>query len=73
MKTVKFQTEELTCPSCVKKIEGVLVKQAGVSEAKVLFNSSKVKVVFDENIVEAEQLKEAIQQLGYPVLSSKVS
>jgi len=73
MKTVKFQMEELTCPSCVKKIEGVLTKQAGVSEVKVLFNSSKVKVVYDENNVTADRLAATIEQLGYPVLNSKVS
>lgn len=73
MKTVKFQTEELTCPSCVKKIEGVLSKQEGVSEVKVLFNSSKVKVTFDENLVTAENLASTIKKLGYQVLKSKVS
>ncbi|HHY74879.1 MAG TPA: heavy-metal-associated domain-containing protein [Bacillus bacterium] len=73
MKTVKFQLEELTCPSCVKKIEGVLAKQEGVSDVKVLFNSSKVKVVFNEEIIAAEQLASTIEQLGYPVLNSKVS
>lgn len=73
MKTVKFQTEELTCPSCIKKIEGVLSKQEGVSEVKVLFNSSKVKITFDENLVTMENLASTIKKLGYPVLNSKVS
>ncbi len=73
MKTVKFQTEELTCPSCIKKIEGVLSKQEGVSEVKVLFNSSKVKVTFDEDFVTPENLASTIKKLGYPVLNSKVS
>lgn len=73
MKIVKFQLEELTCPSCVKKIEGILSKQEGVSEAKVLFNSSKVKITFDENLIAAENLASMIKKLGYPVQSSKVS
>lgn len=73
MKTVKFQMEELTCPSCIKKIEGVLSKQEGVSEVKVLFNSSKVKVIFDENLVSAENLASTIKKLGYQVLNRKIS
>jgi copper chaperone CopZ len=73
MKTLKIQLEELTCPSCVKKIEGVLSKQKGVSEAKVLFNSSKVKVTFDENFITADILASTIEKLGYPVLNRKVS
>lgn len=73
MKTIRFQTEALTCPSCIKKIEGALTRQAGVQEATVLFNSSKVKVVYDEAVIAAEQLQNTITGLGYEVLSSKIS
>lgn len=73
MKKAVFQLETLTCPSCVKKIEGVLGRQEGVEEAKVLFNSSKVRARYNEEVVSAEQLKETIIKLGYPVLSAKTS
>jgi copper chaperone len=69
MKTVKFQLEILTCPSCIKKIEGVLNKEQGVEKANVLFNSSKVKIQYDEDEVTSERLKELIEKVGYPVLS----
>ncbi|GIN59323.1 copper chaperone [Lederbergia ruris] len=72
MTTVKFQLETLSCPSCIKKIETALNKQAGVKEANVLFHSSKVKATFDEAITTAEQLEETITKLGYPVLKTKV-
>lgn len=71
MKTVKFQLEELTCPSCINKIEGVLNKEAGVGDAKVLFNSSKVKVQYEEGTTTLEKLEGVIRKVGYPVLSSK--
>lgn len=48
MTVIKFQLEPLTCPSCIKKIEGKVGKMDGVEEVKVLFNSSKVKVDYDE-------------------------
>lgn len=69
MKTIKFQLEPLTCPSCIKKIETRLGKIAGVEEAKVMFNSSKVKATFNEESVKAEEIKETIEKLGYPVLN----
>ncbi|MFS0614142.1 cation transporter [Lederbergia ruris] len=72
MTTVKFQLETLSCPSCIKKIETALNKQAGVKEANVLFHSSKVKATFDEAITTAEQLEETITKLGYLVLKTKV-
>ncbi|SEK17962.1 Copper chaperone CopZ [Carnobacterium iners] len=68
-----YQLEPLTCPSCIKKIETTLSKTIGVESVKVLFNSSKVKTEFDESTIEASEIKETIQKLGYPVLSSKVS
>ncbi|HLS09352.1 heavy-metal-associated domain-containing protein [Lentibacillus sp.] len=69
MKTAKFQLEPLTCPSCIKKIEGKLAKMDGVKNAKVLFNSSKVKSTYDESKVTSDELKDTIEKLGYPVVS----
>ena len=62
MKTEKFQLEPLTCPSCIKKIEGTLSKMKGVSE---------VKVLFDETKITSEELQNTIAKLGYPVISSR--
>lgn len=70
LKTARFQLETLTCPSCITRIEGVLNKEPGVENAKVLFNSSKVKVEYDEEKVSSERLAELIEKVGYPILSS---
>lgn len=69
MKTIRLQLETLTCPSCIKKIESSLGKMNGVEEAKVLFNSSKVKATFDSEQVSKEQIAAEIEKLGYPVLN----
>ncbi|MEH7234667.1 heavy-metal-associated domain-containing protein [Bacillus sp. JJ1562] len=68
METIKLQLEPLTCPSCIKKIESKVAKMEGVEEAKVLFNSSKVKATFDSERVSKEQIAETIEKLGYQVL-----
>lgn len=73
MRTAEFQLEPLTCPTCVKKIEGALAKLDGVEESRVLFNSSKVKLKLDESKVQAEDVKARIEKLGYDVLSHKVA
>ncbi|EWT06526.1 heavy metal-binding protein [Intrasporangium chromatireducens Q5-1] len=73
MRTARLTTEPFTCPSCVKKIEGALERTAGVAEAKVLFNSNKVRVTFDPNSVSAAELAEVVTGLGYPVLATKVA
>lgn len=73
MKTARFETEPFTCPSCIKKIEGVVSKLPGVSSTQVMFNSNKVKVQFDGEQIEAETISKTISDLGYPVLAQKVS
>ena len=69
MKTVRFQLETLTCPTCVAKIEGALNKQSGVDNATVLFNSSRVKITFNNEEVSEKELQDVIEKVGYPVLS----
>ncbi|MFS0576235.1 heavy-metal-associated domain-containing protein [Sporosarcina sp. 179-K 3D1 HS] len=73
MKKVVFGLEPVSCPSCIKKIEGSLKKMNGVQDAKVLFHSGKVRAQFDENLVKADDLQQVIVNLGYPVISQKVS
>jgi copper chaperone len=73
MKNIVFGVEPLSCPSCIKKIETALNKEDGVEEAKVMFHSNKVKASFNEEIVNADAIQSVITNLGYPVLSQKIS
>lgn len=73
MKKIVLNLEPLTCPSCIKKIEGALNKLDGVAEAKVLFNSGKVRAQFDESQIPAEKIADTVAGLGYPIISQKVS
>jgi len=71
MKSKTYQLETLTCPSCTAKIEGMLKRTEGIKESEVLFNTSRVKVSFDENTIESEAIKSKIDKLGFTVLSEK--
>lgn len=73
MKKAVFGLEPLSCPTCIKKIEGTLKKMNGVQEVKVLFHSNRVRALFDEEVVEVNEIQETIVKLGYPVISQKVS
>lgn len=68
-----MQLETLTCPSCMKKIEGALDKVEGVENVKVLFNASKAKVDFDEAKVSTDELKEIVEKTGYQVQAVKTN
>lgn len=71
MTTKTYQLDTLTCPSCTAKIQGMLKKTDGIKESEVLFNSSRVKVSFDENVVDSETIKSKIDRLGFEVLGEK--
>ena len=66
-----YQLETVSCPSCIAKIEGMLKKTGGISSSEVLFNSSRVKVIFDESAVTSEEIRAKIEKLGYKDLSDK--
>ncbi len=71
MPTTTFQLEQLTCPSCIKRIETALNNKDGITEVKVLFTSSKVKVGHNENIINAAGIGKVITDLGFQILNIK--
>ena len=74
MQKATIQLETLSCPSCLQKIENAMKGLNGIDKdsVKVLFNASKVKVDFDSASLSIETIEKAIQDLGYPVIKSKV-
>ena len=74
MQKATIHLETLSCPSCLQKIEKAVKALDGVDKdsVEVLFNSSKVKVNFDGEVTNIEEIEKAINALGYEVLKSRV-
>jgi copper chaperone len=64
MKTI-LRSNELTCPSCVAKIEKALTSKPGVNQAKVFFNTGRIEVEHDPEQIQAETLVKTVQSAGY--------
>ncbi|GAB1390750.1 MAG: copper chaperone [Rubrivivax sp.] len=64
MKTI-LRSDELSCPSCVVKIEKALKALPGVGDAKVHFNSGRIDVEHDGEQASGEMLLEAVRKVGY--------
>jgi copper chaperone len=64
MKT-QLRSEELTCPSCITKIEKALKGLEGVSDAKVYFNTGRIEVEHEPEKVQVEALVESVRKAGY--------
>lgn len=64
MKTL-LRSQELSCPSCVAKIEKALKAVDGVTEAKVHFNTGRIEVEHDAQRVQTGDLVKAVREAGY--------
>jgi copper chaperone len=65
MKKTILRSQELTCPSCVAKIEKALMAVAGVEAAKVHFNTSRIEVQHNPERAKEDQLVGAVLSAGY--------
>ena len=59
-----LRSQELSCPSCVAKIEKALQAIEGVEGAKVHFNTGRIEVNHAAGL-EPEKLVKAIRGVGY--------
>lgn len=64
MKTI-LRSTELTCPSCITKIEKGLKAKTGVEEAKVFFNTGRIEVQHDPALISPNDLVKAVASIGY--------
>lgn len=74
MKKAVINLETLSCPSCLQKIEKAVKGLDGVEKdsVEVLFNSSRVRTNFDSASISIEKIEKSIEDLGYPVIRSRV-
>lgn len=64
MRTI-LRSSELTCPSCVARIESALKAMPGVRGAKVHFATGRIEVEHDRQEVDPESLAKKVRSVGY--------
>lgn len=64
MKTL-LRSKELSCPSCVAKIEKALKALDGVQDARVYFNTGRIEVEHDPQKTGGDELVQAVRSVGY--------
>jgi len=57
----------MTCMHCKANVEQMLLKLDGVEEADVNLERAEVRVIFDDEVVQLEEIKEEIEDIGYDV------
>lgn len=69
--TVRLDVEGMTCASCASRIERVLGKQDGVSEAVINYATGDARVVFDPDLTGIGSLAEAVDKIGYGIRATE--
>ncbi|MGA2781495.1 MAG: heavy metal translocating P-type ATPase [Smithella sp.] len=65
---VIFDINGMTCASCVRRIEEGLRQTSGVSKANVNFATQKATVEYESGQLDAKELQNKINDLGYEAL-----
>lgn len=64
MKTI-LRSKDLSCPTCVSKIEKALKSVSGVKEAKVFFNTGRIEIDHDPAQTKVDELVKTVRAVGY--------
>lgn len=73
MRRLEIPVEGMHCEGCARTLKLVLERLDGVRDAKVDFASSRVRVSFDPDRVDAGRVRAQIEQAGYEPLAEEVS
>ncbi len=65
MTDITLQLEQLTCPSCMKKITDTVNDLKGVERTKILFDSSKARISYIEEKISERDIISKIEEIGY--------
>lgn len=64
-KTVIIEVDGMTCAGCEPHINDTLKQAKGVVSSKASYQNKNVKVVFNSKQISLEQIKKAIDEIGY--------
>ena len=60
-----FIVEGMHCAACVNRIEKVLSKLDGIKEVNVNLSTAKLRAVYDENLLSADDIIERVNGIGF--------
>jgi len=70
-KTITIAVEGMSCEHCVRAVKSAVEAQKGVKAVEVSLEGKSARVVYEEGLIGPDELKAAILEEGYRVLSWK--
>lgn len=68
--TTTLRSQELSCPSCIAKIEKAVKQVKGVEDVDVRFNTGRIVIKHDPDQAPTDALIEAVGKAGYTAKAS---
>ncbi|EGT3617335.1 copper-translocating P-type ATPase [Clostridium perfringens] len=62
-----LKVKGMTCASCAAAIEKAVAKMDGVESSNVNYATEELKIIYDKNKVNLEQIRQKVEKLGYSV------
>lgn len=69
-KEIQLTVEGMHCTGCESNLRFALSSLAGVERAKANYKEKTVEVVFDPALTSGDELRRAIEQIGYTVVAT---
>lgn len=73
MEHTKLYINGMTCINCQTRIQNVLKKQPGISQATVSYETETADILYDSSVISLEQIQGLIDELGYSASVQKTS
>lgn len=64
----QFPVTGMSCAACASSVESILSAKQGIINANVSFANSSVQVEYVPTIIEPQQMKTALQEIGYDII-----
>lgn len=69
MKSLTMKVEGMSCNGCAERIRSGVAAQPGVQTAVVSFDQGQARVLYDPQAIDENRLVDAVQKLGFRVVS----
>ena len=69
---VRIPVSEMTCASCVTRVERAIAKQPGVERVSVNLATETARMTYPEGALQSSDLIAAVERVGYKIADEKI-
>ncbi|MFK9095122.1 heavy-metal-associated domain-containing protein [Bacillus salipaludis] len=63
MSMIELALNDVACSGCIGKIKRKIQRTYGIEKVKILSGSGKIRIIFNENIIQSEEINRNLYKL----------